>query len=350
MAKPDADQPATIPADPRVLLIRLKSIGDILFTLPAVNAVRNNFPSAKITFLTSKENAPLLCGFRAIDDVISLDRATLRSGNPLKIVPEFFGLIRRLRAGKFDLVVDFQGYGETAWLSRLTGAPERWGCVPGRSRRWGYTHGICRNYQVHPAEWNLSLLGQCGLPPGKIVNEFMLPDSALNEAHRFFAGHQLNAGQPTLFLQPFTSSTGKDWPLDRQIALARHWQQRGLQILFGGGPAEQAALEPVRQAGFLVSAGAPLLVTGGLMKLSTLVVGGDTGLLHLAVALGKRVLMLIIKDSPGKSVPFGHPDWIVVPSSGPIMQNIGLEQVVLASMNAFSERGVVMLPSGGLPR
>src|ERR1017187_188309 len=87
MAKPDADQPATIPADPKVLLIRLKSIGDILFTLPAVNAVRDNFPSAKITFLTSKENAPLLCGFRAIDDVIPLDRATLRSGNPLKIVP-----------------------------------------------------------------------------------------------------------------------------------------------------------------------------------------------------------------------------------------------------------------------
>ena len=338
MAKPDANQPAAIPADPKILLIRLKSIGDILFTLPAVNAVRENFPSAKITFLTSRENALLLEGFRGVDEIITLDRTRFRSGNPKAILSEAFFLFRRLRGGKYSLVVDFQGYGETAWLARLTGAPRRWGSVYQRARAWAYTCGVTRNDQIHPAEWNLSLLEQCGLRPGKIVNEFVLPDSALNEARRFFAGHHLDAAQPTLFLQPFTSSPHK------------HWQQRGLQILFGGSPAERAALEPIRQAGFLVSAGVPLLVTGGLMKLSTLIIGGDTGLLHLAVALGKRVLMLISKAVPGKAVPFGHPDWIVVPPSGSIMEDIGLEQVVLASMNAFSECGVVVHTTGGLPR
>ena len=63
-----------------ILLIRLKSIGDVVLTLPAVNAMRDNFPSAKITFLTSKENAPLLRGFSEVNEVISLDRAALRSG------------------------------------------------------------------------------------------------------------------------------------------------------------------------------------------------------------------------------------------------------------------------------
>ena len=114
-----------------ILLIRFKSIGDVILTLPAVHAVRENRPSAKITFLTSKENAVLLRGFREVDEVIALDRAALRSGNPLKILPEFFGLLRRLRAGKFSLAIDFQSYGETAWLARITGASQRWGSVYG---------------------------------------------------------------------------------------------------------------------------------------------------------------------------------------------------------------------------
>jgi ADP-heptose:LPS heptosyltransferase len=346
MAKPDANQPVTIPMDPRILLIRFKSIGDILFLLPAVHRIRENFPGAKITFLTSRENASLLEGFREVNEIITLDRVRLQGGNPKAILGEAFSLLRRLRRGKFLLAVDFQGYGETAWLAWLSGAPQRWGSVYGPGRRWAYTRGVTRNDQLHFADWYLSLLEQCGLSPWKIVNEFVLPDSALNEARRFFAGHQLDAARPTLFLQPFTSSPLKDWPLDRQLALARHWQQRGLQILFGGSPAERAALEPVRQAGFPVSAGVPLLVTGGLMKFSTLIVGGDTGLLHLAVALSKRVLMLGTNTASGKTVPFGHPDWIIESPGGPSMENIGLEQVVLASGKAFSECGVAVHMTG----
>src|ERR1039457_3823592 len=98
-----------------ILVIRLKSIGDVIFTLPAAAALRENFPAAKITFLTSKENTPLLRGFREVNEVIALDRAAFRRGYPLKIIPGFFTLLRRLRAGKFSLVVDFQGFGETAW-------------------------------------------------------------------------------------------------------------------------------------------------------------------------------------------------------------------------------------------
>jgi ADP-heptose:LPS heptosyltransferase len=249
-----------------ILLIRLKSIGDVLFVLPAVHMVRESFPGAKITFLTSRENVPLLEGFREVYEIIALDRARFLSGNPGAILAETFSLFRRLRRGRFSLVVDFQGYGETAWLAWLSGAPQRWGNVYGPGRRWAYTRGVTRNERIHHVDWYLSLLEQCGLRPGRIVNEFVLPAGALNEAQQFFAAHHLNAAKPTLFIQPFTSSPKKNWPLDRYLAVARHWQQCGLQVLFGGGPAERAALEPVGQAGFPVSAGVPFLVTGGLMN------------------------------------------------------------------------------------
>lgn len=145
-----------------ILVIRLKSIGDVLFTLPAVHALREYFPDANITFLTSKENVPLLRGFREVDGVITLDRAALR--NSFRAAPEIFRLLLRLRAGKFSLIVDFQGYGETAWLSWWSGALRRWGSLEGGRRRWAYTLGANRDYRIHPVEQNLSLLRQCGLP------------------------------------------------------------------------------------------------------------------------------------------------------------------------------------------
>ena len=113
-----------------------------------------------------------------------------------------------------------------------------------------------------------------------------------------------------------------------------------MQVLFGGGPADQAALEPARQAGFPASAGAPLLVTAGLMKLSTLILGGDTGLLHLAVAMDKRVVMIMDSTGPGSAYPFQHPDWAVTPANGQSVAAITTDAVNEACGRAFAELGV----------
>src|SRR5215831_3146359 len=87
----------------RILLVRLKSIGDIVFTLPAVNIVRENFPNARISYLISQEHTPLLSGFRAIDEIIPLDRSPYRSANPVTIMGEAFRLVQLLRRKKFRL-------------------------------------------------------------------------------------------------------------------------------------------------------------------------------------------------------------------------------------------------------
>lgn len=320
-----------------ILLIRFKSIGDILFTLPAVHAVHENFPGTKISFLTSRENAPLLRGFREVDEIITIDRAALKSGSPLKILSEFFGLLRRLRGGRFSLVVDFQGYGETAWLARLSGAPQRWGSVYSKGRAWAYTQGPRRNERIHPADWNLSLLQQCGLKIGEVKNDFVLPEDALAGARNFFSEQNLDAARPTLFIQPFTSSPQKNWPLQNYLTLARHWRSRGFQIIFGGGPADRVALEPARAENFCISAGPPLLVSAGIVKLSSFMVGGDSGLGHLAVAAGKRVVMVMMGNQPGFCIPFRHPDWTVVPAPGAAIATIPVAAVLAATECAFSE-------------
>ncbi len=127
MARNQRVRPDKMAAPENILVIRLTAIGDVVLTLPAVSVLRANFPSAKISFLTTKENAELLRGFREVDETIALDRSALRGKNPLRIGGEILRLVRQVRAGKFSLAVDLQGNGESAWLARLTGAPLRWG-------------------------------------------------------------------------------------------------------------------------------------------------------------------------------------------------------------------------------
>jgi ADP-heptose:LPS heptosyltransferase len=318
-----------------ILLIRLKSIGDILFTLPAVHVVRENFPDAKLHFLVSQEHASLLRGFSDIDEIIPFDRAVFRSKNFLAMSARIFQLLRRLRAQNFSLAVDFQGYGETEFFAWWSGAPERWGNVYDAARGWTYTQTSLRDIKTHPAEWNLALLQKSGLKIGGVRNEFVLPADALAEARNFFAANKLSEEKPTLFIQPFTSNPQKNWPLENFLKLAWHSHSRGTQIIFGGGPDDRAALEPARAAGFVVAAGTPLLVSAGLMKLSSVVAGADTGLLHLAVALGKRVVMLMYSNAPGSSHPFQHADWAVTPAAGKAVAEIPTEAVIEACARSF---------------
>lgn len=294
-----------------ILLIRLKAIGDVIFTLPAVAALREHFPAAKITFLVSKENASLLRGFRDVNEVIALDRPALRSGNPARMVPEFFRLLHRLRTGKFSLVVDFQGFGETAWMARLTGAPQRWGNVYSTGRSWAYTHGVMRDDKLHFVDWNLKMLADCGVKCRVIKNEFSLPADALTAARNFYSENSMDPARPTLIIQPFTSTQHKNWPLENFLAVARHWRERGVQVIFAGGPADHLALEPARAGKFCVATGLPLLVSAGLVQLATLLLGCNTGLVHLAVAQGRRVVMLMAHKKPGACPPYQHPDWAI---------------------------------------
>jgi ADP-heptose:LPS heptosyltransferase len=312
----------------KILLIRLKSIGDVLFTLPAVNLIRDNFPGARVTYLTSAENIQMVAGFSQLDEVFSIDRHQLRD-RPIDGVKSFFKLLGRLRGERFSHVVDLQGYGETAFLTRWTGALHRWGSVYRPARRWAYTLGIDRDDRLHPGEWGRSLLIQCGLHATPVRNEFRLAEEHLRNARLFLTANGVDPGIPILYLQPFTSTPSRNWPLEAYRALAMEWRSRGVQVVFSGGPANRAALEPLRTDGFLVAAGLPRMTDAGLMKLSSLVVGGDTGFLHLATAMGTRVLML---KSPGSATwPFGHPDWVLAPEHSEPVASILLARVVEAT-------------------
>jgi ADP-heptose:LPS heptosyltransferase len=323
----------------KILLIRLGGLGDVVFMLPAVHLVRTAFPTAQISFLVAKAYAPLLSGFREVDAVIPLDRAAYRSLRPWAIVAETYKLLCALRRRRFALAVDFQGFGETAWLTRWSGAPQRWGSVYRPRRGWAYTHTVRRDNRLHPAEGHLEVLRQAGgLEHGSSYNAFHLPEAARHQAWSYYRAAGLDPQQPTVFIQPLTGAPQKNWPLEHYLELAQRWRADGLQVLFGGGPGEQRALEPARQAGFVVAAGAPLLLSAGLAALATIVLGGDTGLVHLAAAAGKRVVILMRSIGPGAAHPYGHKEWAVAPVPGAPFSTLSPSVVDEACRKALAEQ------------
>ena len=327
-----------MPEKPAILLIRLKSIGDVVLTLPAVALVRENFPGHRILFLTATENAALVRGFSDVDDVLVLDRQAFREGRWLAGARNILQLVRRTRREGLTHVLDFQGYGETAILTWLTGARNRWGLINRASRRWAFTQPVERNYGIHLADSNLALGLAAGLRPGAICNEFRVPEADVRAARGFFESVKLEPGRPTLFIQPFTSSPQKNWPLERYLQLAELWRVRGRQVIFGGGPREAELLAGARAAGFAVSAGASLLTTAGLIQLAQVTVGGVTGLLHLGVAMGRRVVMVSGNTAYEMGFPYQHRDWMIGPSDAPIAA-IELATVVAACEAALAEVG-----------
>ena len=112
----------------RILIIKPSALGDIVLALPALSALKRSFPEARISWLVRPEFAPLIVGHPYISDIILFDRRRL---SKWWCEPESFNalrsLIRQLKAGKFDLVFDFQGLFRTGYFSWVTGCKRRFG-------------------------------------------------------------------------------------------------------------------------------------------------------------------------------------------------------------------------------
>lgn len=307
-----------------ILIIRWKSIGDVVFTLPAVNCIRANFPEARLTFLVSRENAFVVEGFAAIDQIWTIDRALFRGSRFFKGVGAVAELLIRIRRQRFALVVDLQGYGETALISRLSGAEDRWGRAVRGLRRRAYTKRHAPDNRLHPAQDHLNFLARSGLKSGPTENCYRLDAIDRLSARAFLESRGIVGSDPLVYLQPFTSADSKNWPLNRYLKVATILKERGVQVILGGGPADRSVLRAAGVNGRNIVDGVSRRTDIALLERADLVVGGDTGFLHLAVALKRRVLLL---GNRSAVIPLGHPDQTIL-SAGSQMDSITQEDVL----------------------
>jgi ADP-heptose:LPS heptosyltransferase len=211
------------------------------------------------------------------------------------------------------------------------------------SRAWAYTRAVPRDEKAHPVDALLRCLAECGLQTSPVENVMELPSEKKIAAERLFREFGLKPDRPTVFIQPFTSSPQKDWPLEKWLALGRRLRGSEIQLLFGGGPADRARLGSVVSENFPVAAGTDLLTSICLAARCSLVIGADTGLLHLANAAGCRVILM--KHQTAKECPYSHPDWVVTPRQpGVPVAEIELETVLAEILRVVSPESTVVAP------
>jgi heptosyltransferase-1 len=297
-------------AEPRLLAIRMGSLGDIVHTLPAVSALRDAFPNARIDWLVEKKWAPLLEGNPTLSAIIPIERKSWSS---------VAATVRQLRAARYTTAIDFQGLYKSALPAFASGASQRIGFA----KEFAREPGACRFYNRHvtptgrhKVEHNLSLAEAAGARRGPI--RFPLAVNA--EEHARVLSKLEKQGIAEFFVvSPGGGWRSKCWPPERFGELHRKLREQfGWRGIISYGPGEeQLAAEVCRSAGDSQPVALPMDLRElmAILRRAKFVVAADTGPLHLAAAMGVPVVGLYGPTDPARNGPF--PQNVVITNAAP---------------------------------
>jgi len=296
---------------PRILIVRLSAIGDVIHGLPVLTSLRAAWPRAFIAWVVEGRSADLIEGHSALNAVVQVKRGWLK--RPSSVLD----LRARLRALNFDISIDLQGLSKSAIAARLSGAGQRIGFAGADGReisRW------LNNTRVHPTathviDRNLELLRPLGIYPGRMSTRdpaalFNLPESAESATA---ATNILYAGQLLpgfAMINPGAGWASKLWPPDRFAAVAEHlgrWHGLSSLVVWAGEKERDWAVRIVERAGghARLAPQTTLCQLAALARRANLFVSADTGPLHLAVAVGTPSVGLFGPMPAERNGPYG---------------------------------------------
>ena len=283
-----------------ILFVKLGAIGDIVHTLPALSAVRNAIPDARISWAAERRSAEILRGSPLIDELIDIDTKSIRSRqNPDGVLNDIRTQAKGLRSNKYDVAIDFQGLLKSAAIAKLSGARRRFGFARKALRepasRFLLTDIVEVPREIHVIRKNL-VLAAASLGITVPDNNFEFPIATGPEHLKEAEDTVARVGPKFAILNPGGGWATKLWPAERFGELARVlWDRHRVASVISTGPKEEHLGEnAVDHAGDARVIVAKLSLKGfyELSKLALLYVGGDTGPTHLAVAAGTPVVGL----------------------------------------------------------
>jgi lipopolysaccharide heptosyltransferase II len=306
----------------KILLIRLRLIGDVVFTTPIPRALKREFPGCRIEYLVEDAAAPVLAGNTAINELIVIPRA-----RGVRRVLDDLALARRLRRKRFDLVIDLHGGPRSSWLAFATGAPRRIGyAIKGRS--WMYTTAVPRPRTLRARhsvlnQWDLleAIGGWTGgaADPARDAVEMPLDPQADARIGARLAHLGVTADHDLILAHVSAGNPFRRWP---EAAFVRTLTELAAaddrrRIVVSSGPSDREAADRIAAAAraALGDKGSRLLEFGefdlaelrALISRSRLFIGGDTGPLHIAATTGTPVVGLYGPTPSARSAPWRSP-------------------------------------------
>ncbi len=301
----------------KILLVRLRQIGDVVFTTPTFAALRDHFPSVHLTYLVEPAAASVVVGNPDLSEVIVAPRASGVRG-----VLADLALGRRLARERFDIVLDFHGGPRASLLTWLSRAPRRVGYeVSGRS--WMYTERVARPRELrarHSVENQWDLLTAIGVPlPDRSRYPVTMPlrDEPVSHVRERLRAHGVAADARIVVMHVSAGNPFRRWPLDAfaAVAAALPALDPRVRVIVTSGPSEADAaaqvidmartqLGPALRAQVLACGEFSLAELRALVEVAALYIGGDSGPMHVAATSRVPMVSLYGPTLPVRSEPW----------------------------------------------
>jgi lipopolysaccharide heptosyltransferase II len=301
----------------KILLVRLRLIGDVVFTTPAIRALRRHYPNAHIAYVVEEEAAPVVRRNPHLDEVIVAKSPRARGRLRADIA-----LMRRLRRNRYDLAIDFHGGPRSSLLTWASGAPRRIGYqIVGRS--WMYTTIVPRPRVLRPrhsveSQWDVLLpLGIS--PPNPETDPTEMPDDpdASAGVARRLAQAGVDDRHSIVVIHVSAGNPFRRWPAASFVELICRLVSTDplRRIVLTAGPSDagaasriaedaRARLNPQVREAVLRCGEFDLAELRALIGRASLYIGGDSGPLHVAGTTSVPVVGLYGPTLPVRSQPY----------------------------------------------
>ena len=300
------DRPKTSqPLPQKVLLIRLRRIGDIVMTTPAVSAVRRALPSAFLAYVVEEPFRRLVEGNPDLDEVLVVP--------PRQNLLSFLRFIRRVRRARYDLAIDFHGGPRASRIAWLSGAGLKAGY---ELKHKGFFYDVCvprsrEGAPVHSVENHLNLVRAAGIEVDESWPPLFLPPAMKEEAERiegFWADQGLQ-GSKVISLHIGAGNEFRDWGAENMAALAvRLAKQPGVRVILVGAAQDASRAGDIRKtrpAEILSLAGdLNLIELREVIAKSALFLGPDSGPMHIAATTTTPIVALFGPTLPAHFAPW----------------------------------------------
>ncbi|MGA6927227.1 MAG: lipopolysaccharide heptosyltransferase I [Desulfosarcina sp.] len=351
-----------------ILIVKLSAIGDVIHTLPALNAIRANYPHARITWLVEAAAADLVVGHRALDRVLVSKRKSwikrLGGSDRWHALKEMRAFVDLLRDTRYDIVLDFHGLLKSGLMVGLARAKRKIGF--GRGMQHQELSYLFLNERVPPVDMEihaltrgLMLIEAIGIRTEAVVYDIPVSQGDSVAVDRLLSDAGLGGARRLVAINPMALWETKLWRTDRFAALAdRLIHDHALDVVFTGGAEDRPAVEAIRAAmtapAINLAGRTRLKMLAALYHRSLLLVSTDTGPMHLAAAVGTPVVALFGPTAPWRTGPFGEGHRIVraAPPCSPCfwrscdahrcccMANISVDRVAEAVKQTLAARRV----------
>jgi heptosyltransferase-1 len=300
----------------KVLIVKVSALGDVVHALPVLAYLKSADPNMQIDWLVEQSFSPFLDDHPLIDKLYRIDTKTWRKAGMKASLHGALSIIRAVRKNRYDCVLDLQGNSKSAMFTLSSGAPLRFGFDRGGVRESLNLLATNRKVSLGVNDYHVTdrslAIARAAFPGGtEIVNAGPLPvndDAAMQVNQKLIEGNL--SGSPLVVLHYGTTWVTKHWPLASWQTLAKKLidELEIRPVLTWGNDRELSAVQNIQEA---CSNRAVIWPRGSLKDLTALlaradlVVGSDTGPVHIAAAVGTSTVSIFRVTDPKRNAPRG---------------------------------------------